>query len=93
MLEVAIPSFSPNRVHTPKAYCSQKCWILFVKTRIILQIKISTSEKVISSTKNPAHKYKAWPTGLKWLISYFFEYNCKNIHVSIVLNPDNKQHN
>jgi len=34
ILDVAIPSFSPNRVHTPKAYPSKKCWILNAKSLI-----------------------------------------------------------
>jgi hypothetical protein len=53
----------------------------------------STSEKVDLSTKNPAHKYNARHIAVEWLESYFFEYNCKKIHVSLVLNPDYKQHN
>jgi hypothetical protein len=93
MLEVATPSFSPSLVHTPKAHPSKKRWILNAISLIFRSVRLSTSEKVDLSTKNPTHKYKAGPFALLWLDSYFFEYNCKKIHISLVLNPDNKQHN
>jgi Flp pilus assembly protein TadD len=39
------------------------------------------------STKNPAYKYNRLSLAMLWLDSYFFEYNCKKIHISLVLKP------
>jgi hypothetical protein len=86
ILDVAIPSFSPSRVHTPKAYPSKKCWILNAKS-LITKYQVSTCQKVHLPTKNPAHKYNDQLRAIQWQFSYFFDYNCKKTHISLVLKP------
>jgi len=87
MLDVATPSFSPNLVQTPKAYPSKKCWILIANSFIKHVLGLSTCQKVHLSTKNPAHKYNQEPHAMWWQFSYFFDYNCKKIHISLLLEP------
>jgi tetratricopeptide (TPR) repeat protein len=58
---------------------------------IVYTFRFSTCQKVDLSSKNPAYKYNSLSPLLLPISSYFFEYNCKKIHISIVLQPVKNQ--